>query len=551
MRVQVAFQGGGARFVDMLPVVSVLRDLEGEGVLQVSRVSGSSAGSICAALLALKGDVNELRSYAKKNGRTLLKRTSRKFSSTDGEPRIGVYGYISLAMGYPIVSDLKFKNFLSELLSHSISDLSDNETFIEDFLKRPKTPDLFVSAANLAKGRGEFATRGSLVDVIANSCAFPFAIKNYRQLLSSAYIDGGLTENLPTSIFSDAVDEGHKIMVCPIDKLGYSVPKNPISFTSRLLSTAISNQVLRAKGDDGDAMILEVPSSIEIHEVSKAFKNLIDDDWFSQRRNEYRQRLSEFFDMIPADATPAAVLATTLPAPYYRRNLYKIYQNLFSDQNYEIERLAHIVRADCLRKSAGGVRSFDRVEREAIIRTGPKGLSCFRSFAPRQNGVQTPTIWDAQVIDSDGHTLRKLKVVPMPVDPPNSEKAPPGVTMLFFDETKPLDLADERLLVRTINHHQIGVSDLLTDRARDYVNFTHRHHVVAEQAAILLLYPSNFGKIDALDAVKTQVGTSNVVSDEYVKTLGLRVPAEYSIVGRYCTRLASDTKFEVDFVKMT
>jgi predicted acylesterase/phospholipase RssA len=50
--IQVAFQGGGARLALLLPVVHALRDLEEAGTLVISRVAGTSAGAMAAALVA-------------------------------------------------------------------------------------------------------------------------------------------------------------------------------------------------------------------------------------------------------------------------------------------------------------------------------------------------------------------------------------------------------------------------------------------------------------------------------------------------------------------
>ncbi|WP_294225002.1 patatin-like phospholipase family protein [uncultured Shimia sp.] len=549
MKVQIAFQGGGARFVDMLPVVSVLRELEESGIIEITRVSGSSAGAICASLLAIQADIGGLRAFAKKNGEQLLLETSSHFSRETSTKVQNAVAVSQIALGWPLVKPTKFRKFIATLFAKSVEDFSDDPDFWETLNNSSQRAKLYVSVADLGKGAGEFVEDGDLVDAVVNSCAFPFAVKNYRQLRENQLIDGGLTENLPTSAFMDSNEEGQKIMVCPKDRSSASsLPRNPISFASRLFSTAINNQVVRAKMEDGDSLVIDVESEIEIHEVHKGFANLVNDDWWERRRERYRQRLSEFLDMTPKDATSSAVLTTSPTAPYFRKNLFKIYENLFSQQSYELERLVHVVRADCLNQSVRGVRSYDRVEREAVLKIGADGLACFRSFAPKYKGVQVPTIFHATLLGEEKEEDEPLSVIPIPVDTPDEAFGSPGVTMLFFEGKRPDDLAGRRLRIRSVNHHEIGVSELL-EKNCDYVNFQHRHHVVAKEAAILLLYPSNFGQIDALASRKSEVEGCTVVEPQALADWRINKPSEFEMIGRVFANLEPQKKFQVDFIK--
>jgi predicted acylesterase/phospholipase RssA len=59
-KVQFAFQGGGARLALLLPVVQAILACEEEGTIQVTRVAGTSAGAIAAALVAGRADMKAL-----------------------------------------------------------------------------------------------------------------------------------------------------------------------------------------------------------------------------------------------------------------------------------------------------------------------------------------------------------------------------------------------------------------------------------------------------------------------------------------------------------
>jgi predicted acylesterase/phospholipase RssA len=58
--VSIAFQGGGARLVPLIAAAHAISELEGRGDLRVQAVSGSSAGSLAAFLLAAKADFDKI-----------------------------------------------------------------------------------------------------------------------------------------------------------------------------------------------------------------------------------------------------------------------------------------------------------------------------------------------------------------------------------------------------------------------------------------------------------------------------------------------------------
>jgi predicted acylesterase/phospholipase RssA len=73
-RVQLAFQGGGAKLLAMLPVAHAFSDcVHHEKIIEISAVAGTSAGSICAGLLAKNCDFNKLRGFVIEDSPQLLR----------------------------------------------------------------------------------------------------------------------------------------------------------------------------------------------------------------------------------------------------------------------------------------------------------------------------------------------------------------------------------------------------------------------------------------------------------------------------------------------
>ena len=70
--IQVAFQGGGARLLAMLPIAHAISDVNKAGRVSVVGLSGTSAGAACAALVAAGADFHLLRKDIIKQGPSLL-----------------------------------------------------------------------------------------------------------------------------------------------------------------------------------------------------------------------------------------------------------------------------------------------------------------------------------------------------------------------------------------------------------------------------------------------------------------------------------------------
>jgi predicted acylesterase/phospholipase RssA len=60
--VSIAFQGGGAKLVVLIAAAEAISELIQDEKLDVVAVSGSSAGSIAALLLAARADFSKVRS---------------------------------------------------------------------------------------------------------------------------------------------------------------------------------------------------------------------------------------------------------------------------------------------------------------------------------------------------------------------------------------------------------------------------------------------------------------------------------------------------------
>lgn len=159
-RVGLALSGGGARGIAHIGVIQALE----ENGIQPQVVSGTSAGSIIAALYAAGQTPSEMLDFVR--DATLWK---------------------LFRMGLPLDGLAKL-TYLRDRLQEKLQ--------YNDFDHLRKT--LFVAAADLNAGDIEFFSAGPLFDVVVASCSLPLLFKPV-EIGGKTYVDGGLLENLPVT----------------------------------------------------------------------------------------------------------------------------------------------------------------------------------------------------------------------------------------------------------------------------------------------------------------------------------------------------------------
>lgn len=167
MKIGLALSGGGARGVSH---VGVLKALEEMGV-EVSMVSGTSAGSIVAALYAYGYEPDEIFDIVK---------------------RVSVFRSVRPAWAW---TGLLTMDGLRELLMNSMPENDFNS------LKMP----LHIAAIEINKGEVHYFSEGELIPAILSSCSVP-AVFNPVKFDKGLYVDGGLLDNLPSRVLQERVD---------------------------------------------------------------------------------------------------------------------------------------------------------------------------------------------------------------------------------------------------------------------------------------------------------------------------------------------------------
>jgi predicted acylesterase/phospholipase RssA len=205
-KLQFAFQGGGAKFIAMLPVAAAINEFARAGKITVSAVAGTSAGAICAALLAADCDFDALRTYLQRNGDSHLKDLVEDLpdlSPLSSVKRMDLRSFWRIRRpllyivprvfkGYPILNEEAFVKFIDTIFSFCRKppeQYDDISTF--------DSPKLFLTVTNIVNQIGRIVDRGDLKQSVIDSCSIPIVLRSFRYLNVSNFVDGGLSDNLP------------------------------------------------------------------------------------------------------------------------------------------------------------------------------------------------------------------------------------------------------------------------------------------------------------------------------------------------------------------
>ena len=164
MKIGLTLSGGGARGISHIGVLKALEEFN----VRIDCISGTSTGALVGALYAYGYSAEKILDIVI---------STKIFSSL--RPAWSWTGLVSIMN-------------LEEL----ILKLMPENSF--DALKIPLT----IATTNLNKGRAEYFTSGMLISSILASCCVPVIFAPV-QLNGRHYVDGGITDNLPSKILRD------------------------------------------------------------------------------------------------------------------------------------------------------------------------------------------------------------------------------------------------------------------------------------------------------------------------------------------------------------
>ena len=251
-QIAVAFQGGGARLIGLIAAAHALSELERSLGIKIRAVSGSSAGSIAAFLLAADANFDQVKDAIRKINPII----KLKFPKLDF---LRLYYKLLrfLITGSPIYNPQNLERIIdSVLLEIGINPQSK----IQD-IKRSKK--MFLMYADIYSASSEAASNSDIVrTAIARSCSLPIVFSSYKDVGSGQRVDGGILDNLPTDVLMrDQTD------LCPVFAIGFKperrpTPNSPWAYLYSLATSGIQHRIQSSKKAVGEDMVLELDTSL-------------------------------------------------------------------------------------------------------------------------------------------------------------------------------------------------------------------------------------------------------------------------------------------------
>lgn len=514
--VQIAFQGGGAKFISMLPVADAFQYCEGKGRIKIKALAGTSAGAICAALIAADCDFARLRTYLRVKGRehldNLFGANAQKLaavSSSTGIARIhkllsarSALGAV-LKDGEPVLHEAEFGEFLKGVLSCC----SRGEDPIQSLSRK-----LAVIATDLAKAGGEEIRSGSLETALGASCGLPIALRSFQHLSLSHLVDGGLCDNLPVNCLR--TDPGAPIFAVFPEGTADRAPANDIfSYMLSLFSAAIDHNVNVAKSMVSPAFHFPVKTNFSTFDFDKALDLLDDDDWYERTKQEAVSRITNF----------SKSYGTIGPASQYRfddtksvedyasalENVTRDYASHFEHHCSQL--IVQVHSTDAIGVDDAGIsREADSTIRRFKIRVKSDQFRYFRSSVASADADEVPSIWTAFNVTKNSSLPIKVLSLEKNVGTAAAEK---HCLVEFLDPEIHISNGDEIHISET--SFTTGKSTMIElNRGRlDFMSISNQAPYAQKEVEIVLVYPAVLGKF----AIEPNAAKSKPAPSKYEK----------------------------------
>lgn len=500
--IQVAFQGGGAKLIDMLPIAAAFQHCHRNEKINISALSGTSAGAICAALIATNCNFDALREFLKTRGPAEIAKIIppqiedlKQLRNSGWLKRSHLLyknaGYLKdiVFAGRAAFKEDAFKQFIEKLLSYGDKDMKTVESVERNHMK------LFITTSNIAESESYVHEKGLIADAVVDSCSIPFAFRSFSSLSATHLVDGGLCDNLPIDCLVKH-SKAPVFAVFPEDRNDREEVNHILGYVLRLFSASINHSVKRSKERISQAFSIPVQSELSTFDFRGAIEKVRNDDWFDTNMRNQVQKIEDFANSYGND----------LEGHYYRfvdvndnddyiESLEELTQNYCDMFEYKTGRFEVRVRSDQIiyDDNAKNHRPADTQIKTARLRViNPNFRYCRSALSidPITNEA-LPTIWGARNL---------TRGVPIPIKvlalrkPAGSTKVGMACLIVFMEHMKHISVGDI-IEIKDITYIRDGMKNL-NKRTTDFFGMENPHERVVETAELILHYPSKLGTIE-------------------------------------------------------
>ena len=486
---QVAFQGGGTKFVNLMAAAHALQDAHHAEEIKITRVSGTSAGAIVASLIAAGADFSKVSQFLSEAGHRHLNALTR------GKSQNTRRGIIRLAlcawMGKAAFDQCAFNTFLAELFRASVGSVPAS---ISDTASRTGI-ELLITASDLRESAARrLRSDAPLVQAIANSCAIPLFFRGHSDLRVNSFVDGGLCENLPVEGLLDDIQAlGDVFAVTPHVEETALNRAGLLPYLMRLFDVSIENSVKRSRLLIEPNNLIEIPTTLGTFEFAEALKQLLGSAPYSLAYKNTTDRIKKYRAACKVNRNRSPTIHDVqAELNHVKRSMAAVYDSVFSKNDLAVLRTSLIVYGELLDKSKPqNERRPDIIRREVLYRLGADPIYCIRvQMESDGNAISPRPLRHSVVRTSDGFKFES-HLVAIEGKPLSRPERRPMQCLLFFDTPLRANSDCDEIEVRW--DYQIADCMLpIISRGNDELSILNPRRYAVPLIDIILMVPTDF-----------------------------------------------------------
>jgi predicted acylesterase/phospholipase RssA len=558
----LAIQGGGARLSALLAALDAVQHLDdpptsSPRVLEVTRLAGTSAGAVAAALFAARVDFQRIRQRLQDKQEELLAMApvpSKAFmlwKAWRGQPvvdlapinRVLTSELVDPKTKQPLrFGDLRKRPFLP--LTVIATDLTSRKT---EIFSPERTPDEFVATA------------------VTESMALPGYFRAYgKRGGGKLLVDGGVCENFPVNVLCDDEETfGPVVGVTFFPNAEPDTPTNLFDFAYSLLDSAMSNSVRRAQVQLGEERLLQLPAELGLFDFKRALGEGIGATYDTTFR-----RATDFFEEIASIQTPKqGKVLESVGQPEESATVLQRVADIYNAQHSGIRMRYHeirmIVRIGALtqtesRREVGSTHELGAWSAEAAapgvqpdqmsyrleFSAADTPLACARVTVADEPTARFLRTYRKAVYNRHGQEVRTIDLLARDQAQPKDRGY-----LLFFD---PVIRTDDDDAPFTLEYTQqvLGMMSGLGERGTDFLAVhTTRAFGPTNRILLVALVPETHPNVEITGSDRT---TGSVrgrrLTDQEINKMGLSVDAGYYAIGWLGEKVESQVQFAAQLV---
>lgn len=531
--IQLAVQGGGAKICALMAAMEAVQALEEAGLVRVTRIAATSAGSIVAGLYAAGHDFPVLRQRIRDNRRALSRLIPKQASAAGAVFR--------MLRGQPVWSLEPLRSKLELLFREK------QAVTLGDLRERGK--ELIITATDLTNGKLHTYERDDdpVVNAIIDSCSIPYAFRGPgRRDSGSLMVDGGICENLPVSVLQTGAETyGVVVGITFSSWRAGRTPSGVLSFSRALLDAAMNNSVQRARQLLG-GRVFSIDTNIDTLDFDHALKAGFDDAYTVVRDSADRW-LREFLRGQAGDEEdeqPIEVWDNQDPVTLQQHA--QIYRAQHGHKKMKYLEATVTATVNALHVTNGQYfKQPDEVAYMLRFQPTTSPVGCHRVAFVQGEGMTFLRSSRVRVHNRNGDSIRTIDLLARDPDDPTRR-----AYLLFFDPVLEPQASDAPYTLRYA-HRIAGLMRPLVEERRDVVALRlQRAEGVIDRIVFIVFVPEEFQDRVRVRPAEITTGTNpgRPLSEQEIATMNVDARPGYHALGWIGEGIDAATTFGAEVV---